>query len=131
MPERVDIINSKGQKLILSHAGCDPWVTDEEARLSGLKDRYIWDRKHIFHYDLPFKEKAWENTYVIHGHTPVITDIFSGDEDIKLPYEKEVKAIHYANGHKICIDMGTPFTGVTCLINLDTFEEHYFYEKAE
>ena len=102
MQERIDIINKKGQHIILSHAGCDPWIDDEMARMMGLKYRYIWDRKHIHSSWDEFQQEKWKNTYVIHGHTPVLNKHFCGDEDVVLPEVKEVRAAHYANGHKIC-----------------------------
>ena len=126
MPKRIDITNTKGQHIILTHAGCDPWVDDEEARLFGLKDRYIWDRKHIYHSWTPFEQEEWKDTYVIHGHTPVLSKVFCGDEDVVLPGTEEVKAVHYADGHKICLDLYTAGTGRAVLFDLDTFEEIYF-----
>lgn len=131
MPERIDIINNKGQHIILSHAGCSPWFTDEDCLMFGIKDRYIWDRKHIHHGWTEFEQEKWENTYVIHGHTPVLTKHFCGDEDVILPETKEVKAVHYADGHKICLDLYTVGTGRAVLFDLDTFEEIYFDTKEE
>ena len=126
MPQRLDIINTKGQHIILSHAGCDPWVTDYEAALLGIKFRYLWDRKHIHTNHEYFREEEWQNTYVIHGHTPVLAKDFCGDEDVVLPVCEEIKAVHYADGHKICLDLYTVGTGRAVLFDLDTFEEIYF-----
>ena len=126
MPERLDITNTKGQHIILSHAGCDPWIDDATARMWGIKDRYIWDRKHIHSSSEDFKQEEWKDTYVIHGHTPVLTRHFCGDEDVILPGTEEVKAVHYADGHKICLDLYTVGTGRAVLFDLDTFEEIYF-----
>lgn len=126
MPKRVDITNTKGQHIILSHAGCDPWVTDYEAALLGMKFRYIWDRKHIHTNHEYFRKEEWKDTYVIHGHTPVLTKHFCGDEDVVLPVCEEIKAVHYADGHKICLDLYTVGTGRAVLFDLDTFEEIYF-----
>ena len=130
MPERVDLTTADGKTIILSHAGCDPWVTDEWARLWGIKDRYIWDRKHIHSSPMDFKEDEWKNTYVIHGHTPVLCSEFCGDPDVTLPGHEKVKAITYADGHKICLDLCTIITKEAVLFNLDTFEEIYFTEEG-
>lgn len=131
MPKRVDITNTKGQHIILTHAGCDPWVDDEEARLFGLKDRYIWDRKHIHHSWTPFEQQEeWKDTYVIHGHTPVLSRCFCGDEDVVLPGTSG-DVVHYAGGHKICLDLFTVGTGRAVLFDLDTFEEIYFVTELE
>lgn len=133
MPERLDITNDKGQHIILSHAGCDPWMTEEEYLMLGIRDHYLWDRKHIHHSWDEFKQEEWKDTYVIHGHTPVLTRHFCGDEDVVLPETKDIKAVHYADGHKICLDLYTIDTGRAVLFDLDTFEEIYFdiTEKEE
>lgn len=131
MPKRIDIINTKGQHIILTHAGCDPWVDDEEARLLGLKDRYIWDRKHIHHSWMPFEQQEeWKDTYVIHGHTPVLSRCFCGYEDVILPGASG-DVVHYAGGHKICLDLFTVGTGRAVLFDLDTFEEIYFVTELK
>ena len=130
LPERIDLTTEDGKTIILSHAGCDPWVDDEIAKYWGLKDRYIWDRKHIHSSSIDFKQEEWKDTYVIHGHTPVITRHFCGDEDVVLPGYEEVKAVYYADGHKICLDLYTVGTGRAVLFDLDTFEEIYFTEKG-
>ena len=128
MPERLDIENNRGEYIILTHAGCDPWIDDETARMWGLKHRYLWDRKHIHSNSDDFKQEKWKNTYVIHGHTPVLTKHFCGDEDVALPRFENVGAVRYADGHKICLDLYTAGTGTAVLFDLDTFEEFYFQE---
>lgn len=131
MPEKIDITNTRGQHIILTHAGCDPWMTEEEYLMLGIKDHYLWDRKHIHHACDEFKQKEWKNTYVIHGHTPVLTKHFCGDEDVVLPEVKDVRAVHYADGHKICLDLYTVGTGRAVLFDLDTFEEIYFTAEGK
>lgn len=126
MPRYVNITNTRGQHILLSHAGYDPWVTDKEALMWGIKDRYVWDRKHIHSSPEPFKQEKWKDTYVIHGHTTVLTKHFRGGEDATLPETKDIKAVHYADGHKICLDLCTAATGRAVLFDLDTFEEIYF-----
>jgi serine/threonine protein phosphatase 1 len=130
MPERIDIENNRGEHIILTHAGCDPWVDDEEARLFGLKHRYLWDRKHIHHSWDEFQQEEWKDTYVIHGHTPVLSRCFCGDEDVVLPGVSG-NVVHYAGGHKICLDLFTVGTGRAVLFDLDTFEEIYFVTELE
>jgi hypothetical protein len=130
MPERIDLKTKDGKKIILTHAGCDPWVDDELARLWGLKNRYIWDRKHIHSSAESFKEWEYADTYVIHGHTPVISADFCGDCDVVLPEHEKITAITYADGHKICLDLCTILTKKAVLFDLDTFEEIYFTEEG-
>lgn len=120
MPKIMYMDNSEGKHLILSHAGTDPWFTEEDLRLMGRKDPYIWDRKHI-HGGM--WDEEYKDTYVIHGHTPVLSHYFMGYEpDTEVPEYPEPEVKCYANGHKFCIDMATFVTDQTVLFNLDTFE---------
>ena len=48
-----------------------------------------------------------------------------------LPEFEEVKAVHYAEGHKICLDLYTAGTGKAVLFDLDTFEEIYFTAEGK
>lgn len=130
LPERIDLTTEDGKYIILSHAGCDPWIDDQTARMWGIKDRYLWDRKHLHSSSVDFKQEKWKDTYVIHGHTPVLTKHFCGDEDVVLPGFEDVRAVRYADGHKICLDLYTVGTGKTVLFDLDTFEEIYFTEEG-
>ena len=54
------------------------------------------------------------------------------DEYVGFSYDPPVyntKIYHYCDGHKIDIDLGSFRTGVACILNLDTFEAEYFYDK--
>lgn len=116
LSERVDLVNVKGQHLILTHAGTDPDKSREDWEQIGILDPYLWNRAHILN--------PWtgdDNTFILHGHTPF--------EYIptKEPLIPTVK--FYCGGHKIDIDMGSFYTGKTAIINLDTFEVTYFETK--
>lgn len=134
LPHRVDIINGE-ETIVLTHAGCDPWIAEKEviwhSSMSGRLDGhpYIWDREHIC--DEPFPE-GYENTFVIHGHTPVLIGSYWSYMWKKDAYAMQDpnnwEAIHYCEGHKICIDMGAFFSHMTCLLDLHTFQETYIYD---
>lgn len=102
-------LNKNGYTIYLSHAGCTG---------GKLLDRYdlVWDRTHL-HDDWP-KDRRYKTLIIIHGHTPV--------QYLNPNWHEEDGIITYCDGHKIDIDCGSYYSGLTCLLNLDTFEEHYF-----
>lgn len=111
--------NLQGQKIILSHAGFTP-IT--KLNLFPRRKEILWGREH-------FKDDwvGGENTYIVHGHTPtpnlarrVCTEDYNEEQDF------EFGALHYCDGHKICIDNGTVWTGNCTLFDLDTFESIVF-----
>lgn len=119
LPTRIDLDTEKGH-LILTHAGCWPDITDLNLPQNFVEEKYIWDRRHIW-------GEKWDNrypdTYVIHGHTPVEIFAMPNDEKNFIPTVQ-----FYCENHKIDIDMGTFYTGIAALLNLDTFEVKYFKE---
>ena len=88
-------INKNRQTIILSHSG-------------NIED--IWDRQHFL-----IIEEIPEDTFYVHGHTPISYIKKSHQDRDKIPYI-------YNNGHKIDIDCGTAQTNTTVLLNLDTLE---------
>lgn len=135
LPERIDIDNEKGQHLVLTHAGTNPWRDP----LTQKFHSYLWDRDHIH---LPWnKSEEYNDTYVIHGHTPVLADdaLFLNMEgldkeklledyrlnDVK-KYKENPTIARYYKGHKICLDLGSFATNKVALFNADTFETIYF-----
>lgn len=125
LPVEAEYKNKNGKRIFLSHAGFTP--DPENLNWHGFNVDLIWNRQHIMHawpHDIP---KDW---IVIHGHTPieyVIDELQWKDKDLK--QIKMPKAFWYADGHKCCIDCGSFYTNCTVLLDLDTFEEHYFYTK--
>lgn len=112
-------INTSGKQIILTHAGYTP---TEVITHFPLRKSLLWSREH-FHDNW----KAAENTYIVHGHTPtpnlarcICTEDYDEERDF------EFGALHYCDGHKICIDNGTVWTGNCTLFDLDTFESIIF-----
>lgn len=110
LPLEKTYINTKGQTIILCHAGYTP---QPDQRIS--KEEYLWGRDH-------FNEKWNENyptTFIIHGHTPI-------------PYlvsNAEPGAYWYCNdkggiAHKCDIDCGSVITNYAVLLDLDTFKQY-------
>ena len=121
LPLTAEYVNKNGELIHMSHAG---WSMGLETPTS---EEWVWDRTH-------FLDANWfgpDNAIVIHGHTPIPYLV----EELSVFYEGlseeelEPGALWYCGGHKICIDCGAHFTGVTTLINLDTFDEEIFESK--
>lgn len=131
-----------GKKIILlEHAGYTPTWEHK------YKHDPLWDRDHFIE---PWPEDK-ENTYIVHGHTPVQYlkfefDYCGKDAQGSLDEEMEIKRqwyengiidwkptiLRYCDGHKFDIDMGAISSNRVALLDLDTFEEHYFdKEKGE
>lgn len=110
-------INTKGQTIILNHCGYTP----------GYPYHKLWDRGH-FNDSWP-EEDEYKNVYIVHGHTPVGS--FKKRLWTSLGEIPNNRIVKYANGHKINIDLGSVSTDTTVLLNLDTLEPAYFYNKYE
>ena len=125
LPIMMTYKNTSGMEIILSHAGFtpDPYKKPKEKDL-------LWDRAHIYE----FVPDEFENTIIVHGHTP-IQYMFHDFNDInKLAGKPEIPfeygAFYYSGTQKICIDQGTYSSGRALLLDLDTFDEHIFETKT-
>jgi len=112
-------INKNNQNIFLCHAGCQPSDATIEPSIN-IKYLYLWDRNHI---NLNWENKEeYKNTFIIHGHTPV--QYIKKDKD----YNNILK---YCDNHKISIDLGSYITNKIALLDLDSLEAIYFYEKGQ
>lgn len=114
--------NKNNESIILCHAGCDYHDIDKLT-----EEAAIWDRTH-------YLNNKWDgpnDTYIVHGHTPIPLLIQEQEKFNKwydlgnsFPEDETLAGAYwYAGGHKCCVDCGTVFTDQTVLLNLDTFEE--------
>lgn len=114
--------NQQGIIINLSHAGFNPLAGGDLPEAEDL----LWDREHFLVKNPVFNS----NEMVIHGHTPIpilIRRISWSDE---VP-SWEGGAFWYANDHKVDLDCGSVATGMTVLLDLDTFDEHIFIAEEE
>ena len=123
--------NTKGQNVILSHAGYDDIDNGDE-------EQFIWDRNHLMFYD------TWDgedNEIIVHGHTPIELMIRDQINNAQYLTEKHMRegvlgdhlvepqpwkgkgAYWYGKNHKCNIDTGAVWNGHSILLNLDTWEE--------
>ena len=119
LPLTAEYVNKDGITILMSHAGYTPIMNKNTHKMVQPTDyRLIWDRKHI--YDI-WDNKNFPNILVVHGHTPLP----SLARRLGAP-TFEWGAFWYASNHKVDIDNGCCDTGVACLFDLDTFDEHIF-----
>lgn len=130
LPQTMIYRNTRGQDIILDHCGYTPSFADNNNFFYPACHEPYWDRSHFFEY---WDDAHFSNTYIVHGHTPTIfiEEQFNSWNGIPTPRDSEYdfRAYHYCDGHKICIDMGTFFSGRTVLLDLDSFEEIYIEEE--
>lgn len=127
LPKSAIYNNNQGQIIYLTHAGFTP-MYDYEGNID-LPDGYdlVWDREHFFD---PWPVDI-ENIIIVHGHTPtphLLRDIYNMKKIKVVDREPWEPGALWYNDHKCCIDNGAFATGFTCLLDLDTFDEHIFQE---
>ena len=121
LPDHCIYESPLGHKVFLSHAGTDLNYSKRDLELKGIKEPYLWDRKHF----LAQHPVDMFDMYQVHGHTPVeyLYEI--------LCQETKEEVVCYCGGRKYDIDLGAFYTYKTALIDLDTFEIKYFIDESE
>lgn len=124
LPTKEVIYNNKGQEIILTHAGYTPADGYEPT-----EEDLLWDR---YHLDDEW-EDGYENTFIIHGHTPIshmnhyMWDAPTRDFRGAFWYCEDTNGVK----HKCNIDCGAVATGCAVMLDLDTFQEHIFYADID
>lgn len=146
MPEKIVYHSPLGHHVILEHAGYTPFDMPHRTHYP------LWDREHFYdEWDGGFYDKEDElkpdNTYLVHGHTPVQYLMFEYGYKGQKPKDKDMikigqmwdspeiewrpEVLRYCDEHKFDIDMCTIVSGRVALLDLDTFETIYFDEDRE
>lgn len=125
-----------GHTVIMEHAGYTPFDIPHRTHDP------LWDRGHF--YDYWVESKQAENTYMVHGHTPVQHLMYVAGYNGQSPKTKEQmkqkeiwnsddleqllkpQILCYCDGHKFDLDMCTIMSKRIALLDLDTFEEIYY-----
>ena len=120
LPYHITYTNSQGYHIWLSHSGCPPFknVRNEYVIPERLA---LWDRDHCWISEWGIEDL---NMIIVHGHTP-IPFFFEEYSDVEI----EPGALWYCEDHKVCLDTGAYASGYTVLLDLDTFDEHIFYDE--
>lgn len=137
--QKLPYIIKNNSKLILCHAGVSPASTNDVVNTNDL----LWDRNHIIDgYEQAFEEE-YKDTYVIHGHTPVMNlnhynlcnypITINEDEKVVLTDGKEslvTGVTRYCGNHKIDLDFASFYTKTAALFDLDELKVvKYFTER--
>lgn len=83
----------------------------------------LWCREH---FNFPWDDQY---DYVVHGHTPipyVMEEVNGVYPEVWVP-----GTFWYCDDHKCCIDNASFHSGFTCLLDLNTFDEHIFSMNME
>lgn len=131
-PLHKELVIKDSKKIFLSHSGYNPWEIANIYIKNGNKVRseYLWNREH-FHYPWRWAKKEvddfdFENSYIIHGHTPVQQWTGWKDDYLNDPSMYDPRINVYDEGHKINLDLCSVESNRVALFNLDTFKEVYF-----
>lgn len=111
----VEYTNTKGQKILLSHAGFTPTLEPPEDKV----EHYYWDREHVWSDWWPPEEK-YKETYIVHGHTPV-QSLRPKLQMVRHEFVQDgiLGPITYCLGHKIDLDVASFDSGCVVLFDLD------------
>ena len=118
LPTHEEYTNINGQEVLLSHAGYNPALTEEDDLLLPNEYELMWNRDHYVQY---FDINEFNNCIIVHGHTPI--PHLAEDLGISV-WTKIPGPLWYEDKHKVCIDNGAFVTGAAYLLNLDTWESH-------
>lgn len=146
MPTEIVYKSPAGHQIYLEHAGHSPFTVPHRHHDP------LWDREHFYDNwvdafnqdDENIMEKA-NQTYLIHGHTPVqylkYMYGYNGEKPLtkeemkqkdewlhshKMAFDWKPTILRYCDNHKFDIDMCTIVSNRIALLDLDTFEEIYF-----
>ena len=124
LPISAKYVNKKGQTILLSHAGFTP-----DRKPNRIRD-YLWDRNHF--YDFWPTDKKYEDTYIVHGHTPVesLLHIMGPQKFFTRDKYGWLNPVFYEGGHKIDLDLASFESGKAVLLDLDELTiAATFYDK--
>lgn len=113
--------NQDGKIIVLSHSGTPPIKNRHTGDYHMIERLALWDRDHCW---VPHWGEEDLDMILVHGHTP-IPYFFEGEN---VDIEIEPGAFWYCEDHKVNLDNGSCASGYTCLFDLDTYDEHIFFE---
>ena len=120
LPYCMEYRNEQGYLIWLSHSGYPPFKNVHSGKNVVPERLALWDRDHCW---VPHWGEEDLDMICVHGHTP-IPYFFEGYTDVEI----EPGALWYCEDHKVCLDTGAWASGYTVLLDLDTFDEHIFYD---
>lgn len=112
LPVQTTYINPDGHKFFMTHSGTTPSWWKPDGTPTASPRSCLWDRQHF--------DRGYNGEWIcVGGHTPIA---------FLLPYNAEWPggAWWHCGNRKINLDNGTFASGMSCLFDLDTFDEHIF-----
>ena len=113
LPLQATYINPEGDKFFMTHSGTPPVAYRQKTGIPVASGHdCLWDRQHV--------SNGYNGEWIcVGGHTPIA---------FLLPYNTNWPGgiWSYCGGRKINLDNGTFASGISCLLDLDTFDEHNF-----
>ena len=103
LPCEAVYVNKKGQTVYMNHAGIPPMFREGKSEWD-----FIWNRK--YYYEKREWNPEWDNSYLVHGHTPI---------------KEDIGILKYSDDHCFNLDIGTVWRNKTVLFDLDTFKPTY------
>ena len=113
LPLSAEYTNKDGLRIYLCHAGWDMKTPDYDI----LQSRS--------HFETPWPENC-EYDVLVHGHTPVGYMKYCVHDSYSFGRIPSTSICCYCDGHKINLDLYSVGTGLTALLDLDTFDTYYF-----
>lgn len=110
LPCEAVYVNKKGQTVYMNHAGIPPMFREGASEWD-----LIWNRKYYYEKKPDFWNEEnwnleWDNSYLVHGHTPI---------------KEDIGILKYSDDHCFNLDIGAVWRNKTVLFNLDTFKPTY------
>ena len=110
LPCEVVYVNKKGQTVYMNHAGIPPMFREGKSEWD-----LIWNRKYYYEKRPDFWNEEnwnpeWDNSYLVHGHTPI---------------KEDIGILKYSDDHCFNLDIGAVWRNKTVLFDLDTFKPTY------
>ena len=110
LPCEAVYVNKKGQTVYMNHAGIPPMFREGKSEWD-----LIWNRKYYYEKKPDFWDKEnwnpeWDNSYLVHGHTPL---------------KEDIGILKYSDDHCFNLDIGAVWRNKTVLFDLDTFKPTY------
>ena len=110
LPCEAVYVNKKGQTVYMNHAGIPPMFREGKSEWDLIWNRkYYYEKKPDF-WDIENWNPEWDNSYLVHGHTPI---------------KEDIGILKYSDDHCFNLDIGTVWRNKTVLFNLDTFKPTY------
>ena len=121
LPYYEEYINNDNWTIIMTHAGFTPTIGEDGKMIKPTRRECLWNRDHFCD---SWDFVNFDDTLIIHGHTPIPFQLYTERE--KIDNWNDPGVLYYCNDRKINLDCGAVWINATVLLDLDTLEEYVF-----